>query len=486
MTVQQQLQQQRAPVTTAGELAADKDPDDTDCSADHSIAGHRWVVLVLLSLLNMQSDLACFSLAPLEEIADDRFKGLHSGLLVVFFLTANVVSCCAEPAILQRFGLRRTVLGGALLMLLGNLLKSGLPEIAANSSAALVLLGSIVVGLAQPLFQITAVTLVQDWFPAHERLLATMLTVSSNQLGIGLAYLLGNLLVSDSATLGTYLSGITGTTLVLVVFTAVLFRSQPEQPPSKSAAASRAHPAQTLSVTGYWRSAASMRSVPGFWLTVLIFCTGAAVVNTCATFLPDLLASIGHSSRVTVGALGAGFQLAVMLGSATAGVLLHNLERGATVLLTLTAAALAVASVLFSCKVLAGVVPAVVAIGAVVGPLQPLAADLGIEAVYPHSENDVLLVCVLTANVVSAAILSLNYALKGVTVVHYVGSLYMLTGATACTLMLFVLLFKGKLNRQKFDGFDNSSSSSSSTGRRASATAIQLGSSRPDMIATFL
>jgi hypothetical protein len=69
--------------------------------------------------------------------------------------------------------------------------------------------------------------------------------------------------------------------------------------------------------------------------------------NTCATFLPDVLAFIRHSSRLTVGAVEA-----VIVGSFTAGLLLlSNVDKGATVSQAAITMALAVNRVLFYCWV---------------------------------------------------------------------------------------------------------------------------------------
>jgi hypothetical protein len=52
------------------------------------------------------------------------------------------------------------------------------------------------------------------------------------------------------------------------------------------------------------------------------------------------------------------------------------------------------------------------------GPIQPLTADLGVDVVYPHIENDVLFVCTVAANLLSSIIVWINYALRNTTTVR--------------------------------------------------------------------
>jgi len=81
-------------------------------------------------------------------------------------------------------------------------------------------------------------------------------------------------------------------------------------------------------------------------------------------------------------------------------------------------------------------------IAATVGPLQPIATELGVEVVYPKSENIVLVVQQLAANLSSALFIPFFERLKDVgsgslpqyafsfltlTAIHLVGSLYFAT-----------------------------------------------------------
>jgi hypothetical protein len=72
-----------------------------------------------------QSDWTCYSVAPIALLTREAFGSVNAERLVVVFLTANAVATACEPIILSRLGLRRTVLFGALLLMIGSVVKSG-------------------------------------------------------------------------------------------------------------------------------------------------------------------------------------------------------------------------------------------------------------------------------------------------------------------------------------------------------------------------
>jgi hypothetical protein len=73
----------------------------------------------------VKSDWTCYSVAPIALLTREAFGSVHAERLVVVFLSANAVATACEPIILSRLGLRRTVLFGALLLMIGSVVKSG-------------------------------------------------------------------------------------------------------------------------------------------------------------------------------------------------------------------------------------------------------------------------------------------------------------------------------------------------------------------------
>ena len=87
----------------------------------------RWLMLFLISSLNLLSDWTCYSVAPIAVLTDEAFGTIYPTVLVVIFFVANSLSTICEPILLSRLGLRRTIVLGSTLLFLGSLIKSSFP-----------------------------------------------------------------------------------------------------------------------------------------------------------------------------------------------------------------------------------------------------------------------------------------------------------------------------------------------------------------------
>ena len=129
----------------------------------------RWIMLFLISSLNIISDWTCFSVAPIAALTSKSLPYINPTLLIVVFLFSNSVSTYYEPSILELLGLRRTIILGSVLLMIGNLLKSG------SVQTIRIYAGFLLVGLSQPLYQCTPAILSSSWFPDKGKLLSTYL-----------------------------------------------------------------------------------------------------------------------------------------------------------------------------------------------------------------------------------------------------------------------------------------------------------------------
>lgn len=168
------------------------------------------------------------------------YGNIEPELLVTIFLAANAVASACEPIILSRLGLRRTVLFGALLLMIGSIIKSGgMPPIIMSDLEQgeewRVYIGFFLVGLSQPLYQCTPALLSASWFPEAERTLATGVALNANQLGIGFAFVFGTLLVSKSADIPSYFGFLSMISTIAFLGTLIQFEDAPPTPPSDTA-----------------------------------------------------------------------------------------------------------------------------------------------------------------------------------------------------------------------------------------------------------
>jgi hypothetical protein len=201
----------------------------------------RWIMLMYMSILNLLSDWTCYSVAPIATLTKDAFGDIDPEQLVVIFLGANAIASACEPMMLARLGLRRTVVVGALLLMVGSIIKSGgVPplfqfEMIMGQEEWRIYLGFFLVGLSQPLYQCTPALLSASWFPEKERTMATGVALNANQLGIGFAFIFGTILVGDSNDIFGYFGLLSLVSTVAFMGTLIQFDDAPPTPPSDTA-----------------------------------------------------------------------------------------------------------------------------------------------------------------------------------------------------------------------------------------------------------
>lgn len=194
-----------------------------------------------MSVLNLLSDWTCYSVAPIALLTEEAFGNVNAEQLVVVFLVANAFATACEPIILSRLGLRRTVLFGSLLLMIGSIVKSGgMPpiiqaDLKKGQGEWRVYVGFFIVGLSQPLYQCTPALLSASWFPEAERTLATGVALNSNQLGIGFAFIFGTLLVEKSDDIPKYFGLLSIIATLTFLGTLIQFDDAPPTPPSDTA-----------------------------------------------------------------------------------------------------------------------------------------------------------------------------------------------------------------------------------------------------------
>ncbi|KAL7541980.1 hypothetical protein ACHAXR_012171 [Thalassiosira sp. AJA248-18] len=216
-----------------------KDPGEQEAMTGKNLPNvkvysSRWVMLLYMSLLNLLSDLTCYSIAPIS-ILSAKTLDIDPESLVVLFLAANVIGTALEPTILGRFGIRRTVLLGSLLLMAGNVVKSGSTSL--MDEQTILYVGFFISGLSQPLYQCcTPAIVVNSWFPESERKYAKSMVLNSKQIGIGCAFVLSTLLVKTGDDVLPYFHLLSIFSIVLFVGVAMQFEDAPPTPPSASMA----------------------------------------------------------------------------------------------------------------------------------------------------------------------------------------------------------------------------------------------------------
>jgi len=385
------------------------------------LESQRWVQLTILSLLAMLSDWACFAFVGSPDVYE-RAAGHSPEELIDLFLVTNVIGCMMVTDITSRFGLKNVLRASATLMTLGCLLRAGFPGSTALPPYLVVQLGTVMVGWAQPFFQCTPPLLSQTWFGNKERALSTAVAINFNQVGIAMAFLTGGFIIHESADLPFYLGVITASSAIVTGATWLFFRERPNSPPSASAAQEwnsthtpdgrKLPPSGTLQWE-YPALALQLFKTSGFKYSFVAFVTSISISNVVSSFnMPNLLrAGFDTADIMAINATGIGFQLAIVFGGIVVGGYVDRTKRFKGVTLALIAISIGLLALL---GVAEGydftmdhpvVIISVLLLGASLGPIQPINAELGVEVTYPMDENAVEATQQLGGNLFSALLI---------------------------------------------------------------------------------
>lgn len=206
---------------------------------DVRVYPQRWIQLAYLSILALMSDWICFSVAAAPDTYQNSF-GHSAASLIDMFLFMNVASCFVVTDVVDKFGMKRSISGAALLMTLGCWLRSGVSFISMGGAAdslvpyPVLVIGTLMVGAAQPFFQCTPPLLSAQWFASSERATSTAVALNFNQIGIATAFLVGGAMATTTQGLEQYFGLIAVLCTLVFGGTLLQFENLPPTPPSMS------------------------------------------------------------------------------------------------------------------------------------------------------------------------------------------------------------------------------------------------------------
>lgn len=203
------------------------------------VVPQRWVQLAYLSLLALLSDWVCFSVASVPSTYEANF-GHPAASIIDIFLFTNVATSFLVTDVVARFGLQRAIQGAALFMSAGVWLRAGVGFLPGFHGADVlvsypfIVVGTVLVGIAQPFFQCTPPLLSAKWFANNERSTSTAIALNFNQIGIATAFLVGGGMATTTGGLENYFGLIAVMTTLVTVGTLLQFQNEPPVPPSTS------------------------------------------------------------------------------------------------------------------------------------------------------------------------------------------------------------------------------------------------------------
>ena len=147
---------------------------------------YRWAVLIAYMLINVVVQIQWLTFAPVARAAEVYYAGqfnpaslLNIDFLALIYMLAYLIVSVPASYVIDTWGIRVGIGIGAVLAAVGGLLKGLLA-----TSFAAVVIGQVVLAVAQP-FVLNAVTaLSARWFPLRERGTAAGLAALAQYLGI--------------------------------------------------------------------------------------------------------------------------------------------------------------------------------------------------------------------------------------------------------------------------------------------------------------
>jgi hypothetical protein len=172
-----------------GEQDREAPPVELTVETKPQVYQQRWIQLAYLSALALLSDWICFSVAATPDVYEKAFSHSAASIIDIFLFT-NVGTCFVVTDTVNRWGLQKSVQAASVLMAVGCWFRSGtsfLPVIPGAEhlvSYTSVVIGTVLVGAAQPFFQCTPPVLSATWFAPSERATSTAVALNFNQIGI--------------------------------------------------------------------------------------------------------------------------------------------------------------------------------------------------------------------------------------------------------------------------------------------------------------
>ena len=421
----------------------------------------RYTQLAYLSLLALLSDWICFSLAASPSSFSAAYPNSSAADLIDIFLFTNVASCFLVTDVVAKFGLGKCIKGAAAIMTMGCLLRSGAPDMSflanaigdgdltatigsssgvvldssmsiaqalmevlpdpisvlvstdalteASRSAGLepyplLVMGTIMVGFAQPYFQCTPPMLSATWFASNERATATATALNFNQIGIAIAFLVGGQMAQNEVGIHDYFGLITILSALITIGTFLQFEDKPPSPPSYSEIEKLMKGEKE---PAFLESVKKLFSTTGFSIPLAAFICSISITNIVGTFIDEVLERGGITNQLGIDLAGAGFEIAILLGGIIIGGYVDKTKQYKSVTLVCLAATMLFVIPLGLTDHMLGNEPlllvlALLGLGISCGPIQPINAELAVDVTYPCDETAVESVQQVGGNLVSA------------------------------------------------------------------------------------
>ncbi|KAE8981232.1 hypothetical protein PR003_g24677 [Phytophthora rubi] len=355
----------------------------------------KWFMLAILSALSAVNQAICYSYAPISSIAEERWEQriLPEHLITVYFV--SYIPCTFIGSwIMDRKGLAYGVILGGALQTLGAGLRYFACLFKPEDEVYVTLAGQTIASLAMPFMVNSPPLLSANWFPLSMRAASTSVALNANALGTALVYLAAPFIVRSGDDIPDWNLYMALLSLVSCVVAGVFFRSDP-----KSGTSSNSSTGAKYDWSQWWTAFSHC----GFWHTIVAFSLAECILNAFSALLDKFL-GVAPVSKTQIGIVGAAFIVSSLVGGQIISQQVdkkRNHKVASLICLLVTALSIALFGLIPKAEIHASLVCLLV-LGAVLGAIQPIVLELGVECAFPTSEATVAALQQLCGNFLSA------------------------------------------------------------------------------------
>ncbi|GMF09730.1 unnamed protein product [Phytophthora lilii] len=323
-------------------------------------------------------------------------------LITIYFV--SYIPCAVIGSwIMDRRSLGFGVVFGGFLQAFGATLRYAACSLGPEGEAYLTLAGQTIASLAMPFMVNSPPLFSANWFPPSMRAVATNVTLNANALGTAVVYLMAPFIVLSTDDVPSWNLYVALVAVGSSVVAAFFFRSRP---PSRKLNVEKEEKYE-------WKQWWTAFMCPGFWHTIIAFSLAECIINAWSALLDEFLGET-PLTKPQIGVVGAVFIVSSLIGGqiVSQGVDKKRNHQEATLLcLFLTAISIMLFQLLSKLELQATLVSLLIT-GAVLGPIQPIVLELGVECAHPTSEATVAALQQLCGNFLSAIAVPLLSALQ--------------------------------------------------------------------------
>ncbi|CAG8484823.1 11692_t:CDS:2 [Paraglomus brasilianum] len=343
---------------------------------------HRWYGLTLLFFLNLTNNIYWLTFAPVTELSANYLAVSDTAvtLLGTIFLIVFVVVSPLVGFMLDKWGLRKSLLFGAFLSALGGWIRySGIFVSAVKGRYAIITIGQIVCAVSNCIFLTAPTNFAMTWFSDDGRTTANMVGSIANPLGGAVAQILIPSIVTEESRfpIGLILTASIATVTAIPV---LFLRDKPPTYPSFSASL----PAEKFG-SGF-KKLLTNRNFLVIWIA---FTTIVGFFSAFLILMNNILSPYGYNDTMS-GIIGAITILSGLVGAGISSPIIDKTKAYKTLIKSVTPV-VGVGFFLLPFVVRENFYVEIMILCGLIGflsfSLLPVALEIGVECTFPVSAN---------------------------------------------------------------------------------------------------